>query len=205
MHGMKRMAIAAVLGTLLFGLGDGALGYDSSDLTLVVDRTTRSKALNDYVYLTRDMIQRAWTTPLDLVTAEAVKGKIRITYTLNRSGALQSLQVVEGSGLPELDAGLVKAIRAACPFPEFPEDVTAGSMTIRANFIVAQAPNVPVTRVEYKPEQSEPADAVNPPRPNTPKYLWGVPAGNAMKREEMPEENQPTRPEFKKYRWGSQD
>ena len=107
---------------------------------VVVDRSTRSKVLNDYVMLTRDAIQRAWKTPINLSTPDSVKGRVRINFSVKRSGALESIKLVDGSGHKEMDRSLIRAIKAAQPFPPFPDDVTAPRIVIRANFIVADLP-----------------------------------------------------------------
>ena len=91
----------------------------------VVDRSTRSKVLNDYTLLTRDTIQRAWTTPTVLNTPGALKGRISVNYIITRSGALESLELVKGLGNPDMDSTLLQAIRSAAPFPPFPDEITA--------------------------------------------------------------------------------
>ncbi|MFC1836841.1 energy transducer TonB, partial [Thermodesulfobacteriota bacterium] len=81
--------------------------------------------------------------PTDLIlfnTAGPVKGRVRITYTIRRSGALHKVQVVGGSGNSQLDHTLLKAIKAAQPFPPFPDGVLASRIVVRANFIVADLP-----------------------------------------------------------------
>jgi TonB family protein len=114
---------------------------------VVVDRSTRNKVLNDYVMLARDAIQRAWKTPINLTTTDSVKGRVRINFSIKRSGALESIKLIDGSGHKEMDKSLMRAIKAAQPFPPFPDDVTAPRIVIRANFIVADLPTGRVKNV----------------------------------------------------------
>ena len=200
---MKKSAVAALVLVLGFSL---ALAASENAATVsyqvVVDGSTRIKVLNDYTILTRDAIQRAWKTPLDLNVPEAVKGRIRIDYTVKRSGALDAVRLVRGSGNSDMDRSLLNAIRAAQPFPPFPDEITAGRILIRANFIVADLPTVPVTTVN-QPVKSETNRAATDPDKSRKKFRWGLPAGTSqVKQAPAPDPVPPRRP-TKKYRWGA--
>lgn len=175
---------------------------------IVVDRTTRDKTVNDYILLTRTAIQRAWTTPVELASPGAVKARIRINYAIKRSGALQSLKLVRGSGNTELDQTLLQAIRSAAPFPPFPDEIAAQSMLVRANFIVASVPTVAVTTVQHSVGREAAPEIVAPATPSdrTPdrkKLIWGVPAGTALNKEsEDGVRGAPVPPPVRKYKWG---
>ena len=178
-------------------------GPTDSSSWIVVDRGTRNKTLNDYVLLTRNAIQTAWVTPLDLAVPSAVKGRVRINYTIANDGRLESVELIKGSGNTEMDRTLLQAIRSAAPFPRFPDDIGAGRVTIRANFVVAETPVIPVTTVEYPTDRKGPA-GVTEPGADQPKVLWGVPAETAHKKEPNldKEPPAPAAPPARKYRWG---
>ncbi len=145
---MKKITIAATV--LLIGVifaGAASTTEAGTKDLVVVDRSTRSKVLTDYTLLTRDAIQKAWKTPLDLRVPNALKGRIRINYTLTKSGALDNLELIKGSGVPEMDKSLIQAIEAAQPFPPFPDNLGARKILIRANFVVAEIPSVAITTV----------------------------------------------------------
>jgi TonB family protein len=171
---------------------------------MVIDRSTRIKSLNDYTLLTRDAIQRAWKTPLDLSVPGALKGRITINYTVTRSGALEALELVRGSGNQEMDASLLAAIRAAAPFPPFPDDVAARKLMIKAKFVIADVPAVPITTVDLKTDKSgDQAQApVASPETGGKKFIWGTPAGSADVETDTPDNEIPPRPEPRKYQWG---
>jgi TonB family protein len=169
---------------------------------MIIDRSTRVKPLNDYALLTRDAIQRSWKTPLDLSVPGALKGRITINYTVTRSGALEGLELVRGSGNREMDESLIAAIRAAAPFPPFPDDVAARKLMIKAKFVIADVPAVPVTTVDLKTDKSgEEAPAASPETAGK-KFIWGTPAGSADVKTDTPDNEIPPRPEPRKYQWG---
>lgn len=203
---MKRpIAAVVVLALALIFVGSALAAPPVSTNEVVVDRSTRSKVLNDYALLTRDVIQRSWTTPLDLAVPDALKGKIRINYSIDRNGLLHAVELIKGSGNAEMDATLLQAIRAAAPFPPFPEEVVARTILIRANFIVADLPTMPVTQANLNVEKTEqpPAQASQPQRPDPRQFIWGVPAGTAHKNPATVEDAaKPARPAVKKYQWG---
>lgn len=199
---MKRSVIAAI--ALILGMTAVAASADNTATApdqLVVDSSTRSKVLNEYTRLTRDAIQRAWKTPLSHNIPGAVKGRVRIDYTVKRSGELESVNLVRGSGNQTMDRSLVAAIRAAQPFPPFPDEISARRLLVRANFIVADLPSAPVVTVS-QPVQSKEKDAKKDPEQGAQNPRWGLPAGTsegAPAAVPAPEEPPPP---AKKLRWG---
>lgn len=172
---------------------------------IVVDRSTRSKELNDYVLLTRDAIQRAWTTPVEMTTSSALKGHVTINYTVSRSGAVSDVELVAGSGNQEMDRTLLDAIRHAAPFPPIPDRIAARSVLIKAKFIVAQVPTVPVTTVDAPVKNhSTPQEVV--PVDDARKFKWGIPAETSSRDKLVTAGTgeAPPRPQFKKYHWGQE-
>ncbi|MFH0823895.1 MAG: energy transducer TonB [Pseudomonadota bacterium] len=198
----------AALCALVIGITAGsAIGDDHDGMVYqaVVDRSTRDKGLNDYVMLTKEAIQRAWKTPLDLQDSSAVKGKIRINYTIARDGALDSIHLIKSSGNSEMDRSLIQAIRDAEPFPAFPDDIRAAQVMVRANFIVADLPSAPVTVVSQPAapwNEQNPAQVQKKERPLT----WGRQAagsgGEAKTGEQEAEPVTAAPPVERKYQWG---
>jgi TonB family protein len=168
---------------------------------IIVDRSTRSKVLSDYTHLTRDLIERAWTTPTQLSAQGALKGRVSVNYTVKRNGSLESVELVRGSGNADMDRTLLRAIRNAGPFPQFPDEIPAGKLLIRANFIVADVPTLPVTTVEHETDRKPMPEQAS--EPSEKKYIWGVPAGSAHRMQPPPTEEMQVPPQpMKKYRWG---
>lgn len=194
-------AIALTIGLiLLFGIVPPIWAAEDH---VIIDRTTRSKTLNDYSILTRDSIQRAWKPAGDPDIPRNDGLSIRIDYSLRRSGALESVRLLEGSGDAALDASLVEAIRKAEPFPPFPEGVDAKSILIRANFIIA-APDTPQTLTADNKAGAVDESLAAADDPARRKLRWGLPAGSAKpeKTAEKNETEEPSKPKRKLYKWG---
>ncbi|MGB9617022.1 MAG: energy transducer TonB [Desulfomonilaceae bacterium] len=171
---------------------------------VVVDRTTRDKALNDYTHLTRNAIQKSWNTPIHLANIGALKGKVAVNYCISRDGRLESVELVRSSGNEEMDRTLLEAIRAAAPFPAFPDYLPAKRVLIKANFIVAETPLAPVTMAQHAVTRDVKEAPKAPSAEPTKKFNWGVSAGNAgAAQEQSREEAGPIpAPPAKKYKWG---
>ncbi|MBI4965240.1 MAG: TonB C-terminal domain-containing protein [Desulfomonile tiedjei] len=199
---MNRILVAAVCIVLAAALcASASEGLITTADQLVVDRSTRSKVVNDYTLLTRDAIQRAWTTPTNLTAPGALKGRVGINYTVRRDGSVESVQLVRGSGSPDMDRTLVEAIKSAGPFPAFPDDIQANKLVIMANFIVADVPTLPAVTADHEVATKPSAEAA--PDQAQKKYIWGVPAGTANRKEPVPESAAVQNPApAKKYRWG---
>lgn len=195
---LRLIASLVILCAVLFSAV--AWGESGSVDQIVVDKSTRNKALNDYTLLTRDCIQRAWTTPVDLSVPGALKGKVSVNYVVKRSGAVDKIELVRGSGNPEMDRALLVAIRNAAPFPPFPEGVDAKRIMIRANFVVADLPTMPIITATHdlpkdKSETESSRDADK-------KYIWGAPAGSSTANTDEIQDATPPAPPQKRYRWG---
>lgn len=184
---------------LFVGLLTATSAFAQQD-QIIVDRSTRSKILNDYTLLTRDVIQRAWTTPLDFNEPGAVKGRISVTYAISRNGSVQSVELVKGSGHQGMDRSLIAAIRSAAPFPAFPDEIEARSILIRANFIVADLPTIPVITAAHELDRPTPVETEPDQSPK--KFIWGVPAGSSDQKASDPEDRSVPPASPKKYHWG---
>jgi TonB family protein len=166
---------------------------------IVIDRTTRVKALNDYALLTRDVIQRSWTTPVSIEVDGAVKGKIAVDYTIDNRGKLRSVNVTRSSGNQEMDRSLLSAIKNAGSFPPMPDGIDANTITIKANFIVADVPTVPVLTVAQNVKKN---DVQAGPKQEPKKFQWGLPAGDPGRGVLSTDFSNEKVPNKTKYKWG---
>src|SRR5208283_5250622 len=112
-----------------------------------------------------------------------------------------SLELVKGSGNPDMDNTLLQAIRSAAPFPPFPDEIAARRLLIRANFIVADLPTLPVTTVEHEVQNGK-SSASDTADQNSKKFIWGAPAGTAAEKTPAVENETPPVPVQKKYHRG---
>lgn len=135
-------------------LGFGSLGFAKNQYSplaeqVVLDKTTRNQTLSNYVMLTRDSIQQVWTTPVILVTSDALKGKL------------------------------------------------------------ANLPAAPVLKVEHRSDS--PGLTETGQVASQKKYIWGVPAGTALKKDLSTPRDETVNdkpvpvvqfPHSKKFQWG---
>jgi TonB family protein len=177
-------------------------GQPEADL-VIIDRATRDKTLNDYTHLTKSAIQKAWQTPTDIAVPGALKGKIAINYCIDRNGKLESVELVRGSGNPDMDRTLLEAIRSASPFPSFPDQLPAKRVLIRAKFIVAEVPTTAISTVQHSIQRGVNElpllETLDPPKLN-----WGVSAGSPGTPEVRSDQVNPSvpAPPARKYKWG---
>ncbi len=207
-------SLVFLISIMILSLGSVALAFEQpSQLvdTVIIDKTTRNPTLNKYALSTRDRIQSVWTTPLNLVTADALKGKVAVMYEIARDGSLAHVRLLRGSGNSEMDRSLINAIRSAAPFAAFPAQIPAGKVLVKANFIIADLPTVPVLRVEHRSnhQTSSESNQIAPQK----KYIWGIPAGTALRKdvsrpdlENLKQISGPViePPHSMKFKWGSE-
>jgi protein TonB len=102
---------------------DSERGVAEGDRSAQSDRNSRTAGNNDgigtaafanYDGKVRSRIRRAIRSP------RGVKGTVVVTFSVNGSGGLTSVRVVNGSGVPEIDQLAVNAIRRAAPFGPTP-------------------------------------------------------------------------------------
>ena len=86
-----------------------------------------------YARAIKESIARRWKYPPE-AKANLVEGKLQVVFGLNRDGELVRIRVVSPSGHPLLDQEAVRAVRAASPFPSFPDHVQVLRLNIEANF-----------------------------------------------------------------------
>lgn len=102
------------------------------------DQETISLDTEDQRYVSfaraiKERIARQWKYPPD-ARSNLIEGRLKVLFSLTRTGGLSRVQVVEPSGFPALDQEAVRAVRAASPYPPFPEHVTVGRLNIDAKF-----------------------------------------------------------------------
>ncbi len=102
------------------------------------DQETISLDTDDQRYVTyaraiKERIARQWKYPPE-ARATLTEGKLKVLFSLTRTGNLSRVKVVDPSGIPVLDEEAMRAVRAASPYPPFPEHVTVGRLNIDAKF-----------------------------------------------------------------------
>lgn len=79
-------------------------------------------------------IELVWQYPYDAQIA-GIQGDLIINFVIGRTGRLESLALVDGSGHKVLDEEAARAIRAAAPFDPIPSQYKVPNLQIRGHFI----------------------------------------------------------------------
>ncbi|MBN1106860.1 MAG: energy transducer TonB [Deltaproteobacteria bacterium] len=99
--------------------------------TITLD--TQDKRYVSYARVIKERIMHHWRYPPE-ARLNLVEGRLTVLFSLTRAGHATRVDILRPSGFPILDQEAMRAIRAAAPFPPFPEHVTVGRLNIEASF-----------------------------------------------------------------------
>jgi TonB family protein len=99
--------------------------------TITLD--TQDKRYVSYARAVKERIMRHWRYPPE-AKLNLMEGKLTVLFSLTKTGQMARVGILQPSGFPVLDEEAIRAIRAAAPFPPFPEHVTVGRLNIQASF-----------------------------------------------------------------------
>ncbi|PCK84530.1 hypothetical protein CPT32_22955 [Rhizobium sophoriradicis] len=94
--------------------GNPSTQSDQNSRTAGNNNGIGTAAFANYDGKVRSRIRRAMRTP------RSVEGTVVVSFSVNGSGGLTSVRVVNGSGIPEIDRLAVDAVRRAAPFGPTP-------------------------------------------------------------------------------------
>jgi TonB family protein len=106
---------------------------DPSEDQETISLDTEDTRYVSYARVIKEHIARKWKYPPE-AKAGLVEGKLRILFSLNRTGEMIRIRVLSPSGSSVLDQEAVRAVRAASPYPSFPEQVKVPRLNIEADF-----------------------------------------------------------------------
>jgi TonB family protein len=99
--------------------------------TITLD--TQDKRYVSYARAVKERIMHHWRYPPE-ARLNLMEGRLTVLFSLTRAGQMARVGILQPSGFPVLDQEAIRAIRAAAPFPAFPEHVTVGRLNIQASF-----------------------------------------------------------------------
>ena len=79
-------------------------------------------------------IELVWQYPYEAATA-GIQGELTLDFVIARSGAVNSIELVRGSGSKVLDDEAIRSIRTAAPFDPIPAEYKIPSLQIRGRFV----------------------------------------------------------------------
>lgn len=111
-----------------------AAGYqdyieDQTELGDRIDLNTSSFRYLSYFTSIRKALEMTWTYPSE-AAQRGFQGEVRVEWTIRKDGTLARVKVLESSGYPILDNGVVEAIRLAAPYPPLPDSMNKDKLTV---------------------------------------------------------------------------
>lgn len=94
---------------------------------------TEDQRYVSYARAIKERIATQWKYPPE-ARSTLTEGKLKVLFTLTKTGDMSRIQITESSGSDMLDQEATRAVRAASPYPPFPEHVTARRLNIDAKF-----------------------------------------------------------------------
>lgn len=88
--------------------------------------------LRAYQELVREQIVNAWVLPLLQDAARNLQATALLT--IDRTGHITQLEILETSNNPLFDESLIRAIRQAAPLPALPEDYHGAYLELELHF-----------------------------------------------------------------------
>ena len=79
-------------------------------------------------------IELVWQYPYEAAAA-GIQGELTLDFVIARSGAVDSIELVRGSGSKILDDEAIRSIRKAAPFDPIPAQYKIPSLQIRGRFV----------------------------------------------------------------------
>lgn len=79
-------------------------------------------------------IELVWQYPYEAATA-GIQGELTLDFVIARSGKVDSIELVRGSGSKILDDEAIRSIRKAAPFDPIPTQYKIPSLLIRGRFV----------------------------------------------------------------------
>ncbi|MFZ7112163.1 MAG: energy transducer TonB [Desulfatiglandales bacterium] len=120
-------------------LADGEMGKagekntpvpeDSQD-TISLD--TQDKRYVSYARIIKESIMGQWEYPPE-ARENLIEGKLLVVFSLSRNGHLTAVRTLRSSGHAILDDEALRAIRAAAPFPSFPDNIRVARLNVQAS------------------------------------------------------------------------
>jgi protein TonB len=115
-----------------------AVGYqdfvdDEVDVGERVDMNTTNFRFLGYFTNIRKAFEMVWTYPADAVR-RGLQGEVKVEFTIQKSGTVSRIRVVDTSGHKILDEAVVEAIKLAQPFAPLPPGFQKDKLTVVGSF-----------------------------------------------------------------------
>lgn len=94
---------------------------------------TKDKRYLTYMPLIKEKILRNWPPYPTEAKENLMEGKVQLFFSIAKNGELLDVKILNSSGYLLLDQEGLRTIRAAAPFPPFPDQISVSKLHIKAN------------------------------------------------------------------------
>lgn len=115
------------------GLGSGVTAERIGPAERTISLGDREPRYLRYLAHLKRRIESEWLPPEDARRVGA-GGEVILVFTLNPTGSLTFIRLVESSGFPTLDNESLRSVKAAAPFDAFPREMGGEPVNIVATF-----------------------------------------------------------------------
>jgi len=105
----------------------------SQPLEDTISLNTKDRRYVHYAGVIKERLLAQWEYPAE-AKKRLLEGRLLLVFTLERNGAMTAIRILDPSGHAILDDEACRAVRAAAPFPRFPEHIQMKRLHIRAAF-----------------------------------------------------------------------
>ena len=99
-----------------------------------ISLNTKEQKYFPYTTIIKKRLAENWNYPQD-AQENLMEGQSLIIFRLSRKGQLIDETISESAGYEILDQEAIRAIKAAAPFPPFPDSITATVLKIKVRFL----------------------------------------------------------------------
>ena len=113
----------------------GYQDFISDDLAVAdrIDMNTSEYRFIGYFSSMRKAIELVWGYPSEAVRKQ-MQGIVELEFRVTKSGATDSIKILQSSGFKVLDRNIIKAIRSAQPFAPLPKSYGKEKLLVTASF-----------------------------------------------------------------------
>ena len=104
-----------------------------TDSQETISLDTKDKRYISYAGLIKQKISHHWKYPEEALEY-LIEGNLTAFFSLSADGRMGDIKIINSSGHELLDREVIRAIKAAAPFPPFPDTIRVAKLNINANF-----------------------------------------------------------------------
>lgn len=130
---MKPKPVALVIAFVFFSLQVQAQNSSTDEPVILSD--TLGYDFGPYIVRVTNQVRANWFALIPEIARKGEKGRVVLTFTITRSGAVRDTRVRSSSGNEALDRAAVGAISLSNPFAALPSDFKGQQVDLQFAFV----------------------------------------------------------------------